>query len=83
MGPEPGHTYELVDSVVGGSGCGISETGAQQCWPPLIRYATWRVAVGSTDPHAMDLPYRWGLGADLAPGATTTVIGHIANHRLL
>jgi hypothetical protein len=25
----------------------------------------------------MDLPYRWGLGADLAPGATTTVIGHI------
>ena len=23
------------------------------------------------------MPYRWGLGGDLAPGATTTVTGHV------
>jgi Flp pilus assembly protein CpaB len=40
----------------------------------------WRVAVGTDGTAGLDsteLPYRWGLGADLAPGATTTVTGQI------
>jgi pilus assembly protein CpaB len=41
---------------------------------------TWRVAVGTDGTAGLDsteLPYRWGLGGDLAPGATTTVTGQI------
>ncbi len=37
----------------------------------------WRVGVGSAGLDATDLPYRWGLGGDLAPGASTTVSGQI------
>jgi Flp pilus assembly protein CpaB len=37
----------------------------------------WRVAIGTAGLDSTDLPYRWGLGGDLAPGATTTVTGHI------
>ena len=44
-------------------------------------YATdpgkWRVGIGSAGLDSTDLPYRWGLGGDLAPGATTTVTGHV------
>jgi hypothetical protein len=35
------------------------------------------VAIGTAGLDATDLPYRWGLGGDLAPGASTTVTGHI------
>jgi hypothetical protein len=37
----------------------------------------WRVAIGTAGLDSTELPYRWGLGGDLAPGATTTVTGHI------
>ena len=37
----------------------------------------WRVAIGTAGPTPTDLPYRWGFGGDLAPGASTTVTGHI------
>jgi hypothetical protein len=37
----------------------------------------WRVAMGTAGLDATDLPYPWGLGGDLAPGASTTVTGHI------
>jgi Flp pilus assembly protein CpaB len=37
----------------------------------------WRVAVGTGGLDSTDLPYRWGFGGDLAPGASTTVTGHI------
>jgi Flp pilus assembly protein CpaB len=37
----------------------------------------WRVAIGSAGLDATELPYRWGLGGDLAPGASTTVNGSI------
>lgn len=37
----------------------------------------WRVGVGSAGLDTTDLPYRWGLGGDLAPGASTTVTGEI------
>src|SRR5207302_6280118 len=37
----------------------------------------WRVAIGSAGLDATELPYRWGLGGDLAPGASTTVSGSI------
>ena len=37
----------------------------------------WRVAIGTAGNDPTELPYRWGLGGDLAPGASTTVTGHI------
>jgi hypothetical protein len=38
---------------------------------------TWRVGVGSASLDATELPFRWGLGGDLAPGASTTVEGEV------
>jgi uncharacterized protein YgiM (DUF1202 family) len=35
------------------------------------------VGIGSAGLDATELPYRWGFGGDLAPGATTTVTGQI------
>jgi hypothetical protein len=37
----------------------------------------WRVGIGSAGLDATELPYRWGFGGDLAPGASTTVTGSI------
>lgn len=37
----------------------------------------WRVGVGSAGLDSTELPFRWGLGGDLAPGASTTVTGQI------
>ncbi|HEX8969554.1 MAG TPA: Flp pilus assembly protein CpaB [Chloroflexota bacterium] len=37
----------------------------------------WRVGIGSAGLDTTELPYRWGFGGDLAPGATTTVSGQI------
>jgi hypothetical protein len=37
----------------------------------------WRVGIGSAGLDATELPYRWGFGGDLAPGATTTITGSI------
>jgi hypothetical protein len=63
MGPEPGFTYVQGQTYV--SQQFASEPGR------------WRVAIGSAGLDATELPYRWGLGGDLAPGASTTVTGHL------
>jgi Flp pilus assembly protein CpaB len=63
MGPEPGFTY--VQGQTYFTQQFASEPGK------------WRVAIGTAGLDATELPYRWGLGGDLAPGASTTVTGHI------
>ena len=62
-GPAPGYAY-----VQG-------QTYYSQQFPS--EPGKWRVAVGSAGLDATDLPFRWGLGGDLAPGASTTVEGEI------
>jgi Flp pilus assembly protein CpaB len=63
MGPQPGFTY------VQGQTYYTQQFASQP--------GKWRVAVGSAGLDSTELPYRWGLGADLAPGASTTVTGQI------
>jgi Flp pilus assembly protein CpaB len=63
MGPQPGFTYVQ----------GQTYFTQQFASDP----GKWRVALGSAGLDSTDLPYRWGLGGDLAPGATTTVSGHV------
>ncbi|MBV9326749.1 MAG: Flp pilus assembly protein CpaB [Chloroflexi bacterium] len=63
MGPAPGFTY------VQGQTYYTQQFEGQP--------GTWRVAVGTAGLDSTQLPYRWGLGGDLAPGATTTVTGQI------
>jgi Flp pilus assembly protein CpaB len=63
MGPQPGFTY-----VQG-------QTYYTQQFPS--QPGKWRVAIGSAGLDSTELPYRWGLGADLAPGVSTTVTGQI------
>jgi pilus assembly protein CpaB len=63
MGPEPGFTYVQ----------GQTYFTQQYASDP----GKWRVGIGTAGLDSTDLPYRWGLGGDLAPGATTTVTGHI------
>lgn len=63
MGPAPGFTY------VQGQTYYTQQFASQP--------GKWRVAIGSAGLDATELPYRWGLGADLAPGASTTVSGQI------
>jgi Flp pilus assembly protein CpaB len=63
MGPEPGFTYVQ----------GQTYFTQQYASDP----GKWRVALGTAGLDTTELPYRWGLGGDLAPGATTTVTGHI------
>lgn len=63
MGPEPGYTYVQ----------GQTYFTQQYASDP----AKWRVAIGTAGLDTTELPYRWGLGGDLAPGATTTVTGHV------
>jgi pilus assembly protein CpaB len=63
MGPQPGFTY------VQGQTYYTQQFEGQP--------GTWRVAVGTAGLDSTQLPYRWGLGGDLAPGATTTVTGQI------
>jgi len=63
MGPQPGFTY------VQGQTYYTQQFASQP--------GKWRVAIGSAGLDSTELPYRWGLGADLAPGASTTVTGQI------
>ena len=63
MGPEPGFTYVQ----------GQTYFTQQFASDP----GKWRVAIGTAGLDATEMPYRWGLGGDLAPGATTSVTGHI------
>jgi hypothetical protein len=62
-GPEPGFTYVQ----------GQTYYTQQFASDP----GKWRVGIGTASLDSTELPYRWGLGGDLAPGATTTVTGHI------
>jgi hypothetical protein len=63
MGPDPGFTYVQ----------GQTYFTQQYASDP----GKWRVGIGTAGLDSTDLPYRWGLGGDLAPGATTTVTGHV------
>jgi Flp pilus assembly protein CpaB len=63
MGPQPGFTYVQGQTY-------FTQQFASQP-------GKWRVAIGSAGLDSTELPYRWGLGADLAPGASTTVTGQI------
>ncbi len=63
MGPEPGFTY------VQGQTYYTQQFEGQA--------GKWRVAIGTAGLDSTQLPYRWGLGGDLAPGASTTVTGQI------
>src|SRR5712691_5722119 len=63
MGPEPGFTYVQ----------GQTYFTQQFASDP----GKWRVAIGTAGLDATEMPYRWGLGGDFAPGATTTVTGHV------
>ena len=72
--PVPGFTYPRGENVR--MACRDTPT-AHSCGQIGAPYASWRVAVASADPDGTDLPYRWGLGGDLAPEATTTVTGQI------
>lgn len=63
MGPEPGFTY-----VQG-------QTYFTQQYPS--EPGKWRVALQSAGLDATELPYRWGLGGELAPDASVTVTGHV------
>ncbi len=37
----------------------------------------FRVGIDFGGEDSTTFPYRWGLGGDLAPGASTTVVGHV------
>jgi hypothetical protein len=63
MGPAPGFTYVQGQTY-------FSQQFASQP-------GKWRIAVGTAGLDSTELPYRWGLGADLAPGASTTITGQI------
>jgi pilus assembly protein CpaB len=63
MGPQPGFTYIQGQTY-------FTQQYAGQA-------GKWRVAVGTAGLDSTELPYRWGLGGDLAPGASTTVTGQI------
>ncbi|MBV9169402.1 MAG: Flp pilus assembly protein CpaB [Chloroflexi bacterium] len=63
MGPQPGFTYVQGQTY-------YTQQFAGQA-------GKWRVAVGTAGLDSTELPYRWGLGGDLAPGASTTVTGQI------
>jgi len=63
MGPQPGFTY------VQGQTYFTQQYAAEP--------GKWRVAIGTATLDATELPYRWGLGGDLAPGTTTTISGSI------
>ncbi|MHB1133479.1 MAG: Flp pilus assembly protein CpaB [Chloroflexota bacterium] len=63
QGPNPEFTY-----VQG-------QTFQSQNFPSVD--GKYRVAIGYDGTASAPLPYRWGFGADLAPGATTTITGYI------
>jgi Flp pilus assembly protein CpaB len=63
MGPQPGFTYVQGQTY-------FTQQFASQP-------GKWRVGIGSAGLDSTELPYRWGLGADLAPGVSTTVTGQI------
>ncbi len=63
QGPEPGYTY------VQGQTYQSQNFGSQA--------GSYRVGLNLSGQRAVEYPYRWGLGGDLPPGASTTVVGNI------
>ncbi|MDP2661040.1 MAG: Flp pilus assembly protein CpaB, partial [Dehalococcoidia bacterium] len=63
QGPEPGFTY--VQGQTFQSQNYASQTGS------------YRVGLNLSGQRPVEYPYRWGLGGDLPPGASTTVVGYI------
>jgi len=63
QGPEPGYTY------VQGQTYQSQNFGSQA--------GSYRVGLNLSGQRAVEYPYRWGLGGDLPPGASTTVVGYI------
>ncbi len=63
QGPEPGFVY-----VQG-------QTFHSQGFPS--QDGAFRVGLNLEGNNPINFPYRWGLGADLAPGASTTVKGYV------
>ncbi|HVB96443.1 MAG TPA: SH3 domain-containing protein, partial [Chloroflexota bacterium] len=63
QGPDPKFTYVQGQTF-------FSQNFASQA-------GKLRVGVSFDGHPSIDFPYRWGLGGDLAPGASTTVVGYI------
>ncbi len=63
QGPEPGFTY--IQGQTFQSQNFSSQTGS------------FRVGINFSGQRPVEYPYRWGLGGDLPPGASTTVVGYI------
>ena len=63
QGPDPGFVYDEGDTF---RSRGFTETNG-----------TFRVGVDFDGRTGIDHPYRWGLGAPLAPGETVTITGAI------
>lgn len=63
QGPDPTFTY-----VQG-------QTYASQKFPS--KDGAFRVGIDFGGQGSTTFPYRWGLGGDLAPGASATVVGHV------
>lgn len=63
QGPDPGFTY--VQGQTFQSQNFSSQAGA------------FRVGLNYAGQRPVEYPYRWGLGGDLPPGASTTVTGYI------
>ncbi|HEX9075368.1 MAG TPA: hypothetical protein VF932_06290 [Anaerolineae bacterium] len=63
QGPEPGFVYEEGDSF------------DSRGMPPVPQ--AFRVGIDFDERTGIDHPYRWGLGAPLAPGESTTITGAI------
>jgi len=63
QGPEPGFTY--IQGQTFQSQNFSSQPGS------------YRVGINFSGERAVEYPYRWGLGGDLPPGASTTVVGYI------
>ncbi|MBI2303769.1 MAG: Flp pilus assembly protein CpaB [Chloroflexi bacterium] len=63
QGPEPGFTY-----VQG-------QTFQSQNFGPQT--GAFRVGLNFGANRPVEYPYRWGLGGELAPGASTTVVGYV------
>jgi hypothetical protein len=77
-GPAPGFTYEQNLSYLATTYQSATTVCARCDIGGPSTLGAWRVAVGSTASDGIDLlPYRWGFGSELAPGATTTIRGEI------
>jgi serine protease AprX len=63
QGPDPGFVYEEGDSFISRGFADVK--------------GAFRVAVDFDGRTGVDHPYRWGLGAPLAPGETRTITGAI------